>query len=49
MMNSDGTFAEDISCIVPEKNGCGAIFISNIEAACNPNTLKSKFIDYFRT
>ncbi len=42
MMNSDGTFAEDISCIVPEKNGCGAVFISNIEAASNPETLKSK-------
>lgn len=40
-MNPDGSFVEDISCIVPEKNGCGAIFISNIEAACNPNTLKS--------
>lgn len=40
-MKSDGTFAEDISCVVPEKSGCGAIFISNIEAACNPNTLKS--------
>ena len=34
------TFPEDIQCIVEPLIGCGAIYISNIEAAQNPSTLK---------
>jgi hypothetical protein len=41
MRNKDGTFQEDIQCILEPTNGQGAIFISNIEAAANPHTLLS--------
>lgn len=36
------TFPEDIECVYQPLNGKGAIFISNIEAASNPQTLASK-------
>lgn len=29
-MNPDGTFQEDIQCIVPPQNNKGGIYISNI-------------------
>lgn len=35
------TFPEDIECILEPKNGKGGIFVSNIEVAENPSTLKS--------
>ena len=42
MHNPQEKFPEDIECIVePSKYNTGAIFVSNIEAACNPETLKS--------
>jgi hypothetical protein len=41
MKKKDGTFEEDIECIVEPLNGRGAIFISNIEAASNSATLQS--------
>lgn len=42
MRRNDGTWEEDIECIIPPRQGKGAIFISNIEAASNPVTLQSK-------
>lgn len=41
MKNKDGTFQEDIQCIVEPTSNVGGIFISNIEAASNPLTLHS--------
>jgi hypothetical protein len=41
MRRNDGTFEEDIQCIIEPQAGKGAIFISNIEAASNPATLAS--------
>jgi hypothetical protein len=36
------TFPEDIECIVKAKTADkGSLYISNVEAASNPNTLKS--------
>ena len=46
MRRSDGTWEEDIECIVTPKQGKGGIFISNIEAASNPATLSSIFPTY---
>jgi len=43
MRRNDGTWEEDIECIVTPKQGKGGIFISNIEAASNPATLSSIF------
>lgn len=43
MLQSDGTYAQDIQCIVPAIGSSGAIYISNLQAACNPLTLKSNF------
>lgn len=34
-------FPEDIQCIVQPEQGKGGIYISNIEVAENPQTLKS--------
>lgn len=39
------TFPEDIECIIQPKNGKGGIYVSNIEVAENPQTLKSIRID----
>ncbi len=39
-MNSQ-KFPEDIQCIVEPVQGCGGIYVSNIQAAQNPLTLKS--------
>lgn len=37
------TFPEDIECIIKGRaDGFGSLYISNVEAASNPNTLKSK-------
>jgi hypothetical protein len=41
MRRNDGTFEEDIQCIVDPQGGRGGIFISNLEAAANPATLLS--------
>ena len=41
MRRKDGTYEEDIQCIIPPQQGKGAIFISNLEAASNPQTLAS--------
>lgn len=41
MRRQDGTFEEDIECIVDPIEGRGGIFISNLEAASNPTTLHS--------
>jgi hypothetical protein len=41
MLRKDGTFEEDIQCIVHPRNNKGAIYISNLEAASNPATLQS--------
>ncbi len=38
--NQDGTWKEDIDCIVDPVAGKGGIFISNLEAASNPLTLQ---------
>lgn len=35
------TFPEDIECVYQPLNGKGAIYVSNIEAASNPQTLAS--------
>ena len=43
MRRNDGTWEEDIECIVTPKQGRGGIFISNIEAASNHATLGSMF------
>ena len=43
MRRKDGTWEEDIQCIIEPKRGKGGIFISNIEAASNPRTLASTF------
>ncbi len=40
MKNQDGTWKEDIDCIVDPVAGKGGIFISNLEAASNPLTLQ---------
>ena len=45
MRKKDGTFEEDIQCIVEPSGGRGGIFISNIEAATNPLTLQSTASD----
>lgn len=44
MKRIDGTWQEDIQCIVDPVNGRGGIFISNIEAASNPGTLASNYL-----
>ena len=36
-------FPEDIECIVAPQQLKGGIYVSNIEVACNPQTLKSIF------
>ena len=41
MRRKDGTFEEDIQCIIEPREGRGGIFISNLEAASNPDTLLS--------
>ena len=41
MKNKDGTFQQDIQCIVEPTSNVGGLFISNIEAASNPLTLRS--------
>jgi|LakMenEpi03Aug12_release.lakeMendotaPanAssembly.Ray.scaffolds.fasta_scaffold178561_1 hypothetical protein len=43
MKNQDGTWKEDIDCIVDPVSGKGGIFISNLEAASNPLTLQRIF------
>lgn len=42
-VNASGktVYAEDISCIVETRSSQGSIFIGNLEAAENLNTLKS--------
>ena len=38
------TYPEDYSCIIPPKGETGGIFIGNLEAAQNTNTLQSTHI-----
>lgn len=40
-MSKQIVYPEDITCIVEPTNGKGAIFIGNLEAAQNINTLQS--------
>lgn len=44
MKRTDGTWQEDIQCIVDPVNGRGGIYISNIEAASNPTTLARTYL-----
>jgi hypothetical protein len=46
MKRTDGTWHEDIQCIVDPTRGKGGIYISNIEAASNPLTLARNFPSY---
>ena len=39
--NGEIIYEEDIECVVDGINGIGAIYIGNLEASQNPNTLKS--------
>ena len=40
MRRKDGSWEEDIECVVDPRQGKGGIFLSNIEAASNPQTLQ---------
>ena len=46
---SSKTYPEDIECVIDPTNGKGGIFISNVEAAQNINTLKRHGIEAILT
>lgn len=40
-MSNPEAYDEDIELIIEDKNGCGGIYLSNIDAARNLKTLQS--------